>query len=114
MACKLRTDLTLTFSGEEVTFPGLTVEYTHRAATRDWFDGPLAGPGEPEHVEIGLVYVEKGGARNPLPEWMIEAMTESLERACLEDWRGRENYARESAAELRRAMTFSRRPQAAE
>lgn len=98
---KLATDLHLSFAGYETSFPKLVVEYTHRKA----FNGGRDEPSEPEHVEIGLVYVEKDGARNPVPEWMIEGMTESLEAACLEDWRQADAYAREDAAEMRRELS---------
>jgi hypothetical protein len=101
---KLRTDLLLSFGGYETSFPGMVVEYTHHRGSPAYTPrGEYApiDPPEPEHVEIGLVYVEKDGARNPLPEWMIEGMTPDLEAMCLEDWRDRDSYAREQAAEGR-------------
>lgn len=111
---KLRTSLTLSISGYEKTLSPLVVEYEHHKATRDRMEGPLAGPGEPEHVEIGLVYREKDKARDPLPEWMIDEMSAELEAACLEDWRDAEEHARDRAYEERRdELMFARRPQAA-
>lgn len=101
MAHKLRTDLSLTFAGRDADFSPLIVEYEHRKA----FNGGRSEPSTAEHVEIGLVYVEKDGARNPLPEWMIEAMTGDLEAMCLEDWRDSDAYGREQAAETRREMS---------
>lgn len=95
---KLRTDLSLTFAGYSAEFSPLVVEYEYHRA----FNGGRSEPSYPEHVEIGCVYVEKDGAKDPIPEWMIEAMTEDLEAMCLEDWRGTDAYARESAAEMRR------------
>lgn len=97
---KLATDLHLSFAGYEASFPRLVVEYTHHPA----FNGGRSEPSHPEHVEIGRVYVEKDGARNPLPEWMIEGMTADLESMCLADWRDRDSYDREQAAELRRPL----------
>lgn len=99
MTHKLITDLTLSFGGYETTFP-VVVEYWHRKA----FNGGRSEPSHPEHVEIGLVYTLKDGARNPLPEWMIEGMTSDLEALCLEDSRGEDARAREYAAEGRREL----------
>jgi len=107
MAYKLKTDLLLTFGGYETSLSPLVVEYTHHRARPGYTPrGEYApiDPPEPEHVEIGLVYVEKDGARNPLPEWMIEGMTEDLEALCLEDWRAEDSRAREYAAEGRREL----------
>ena len=96
---RLTTDLLLSFGGYETSFPRMVVEYTHHRA----YDGGRSEPSHPEHVEIGCVYIDRGdGARDPLPEWMIEGMTESLEALCLEDWRQADAYAREDAAEARR------------
>lgn len=100
MTHRLTTDLLLSFGGYETSFPRMVVEYTHHKA----FNGGRDEPSTAEHVEIGLVYVLKDGARNPLPEWMIEGMTESLEALCLEDWRQADAYAREDAAEARHEM----------
>ena len=97
---KLKTDLTVVFGGYEKTFSPLVVEYWHHRA----FNGGMSEPSHAEHVEIGCVYVKKDGARDPLPEWMIEAITEDLERLCLEDWREADGYAREYAAEGRREL----------
>lgn len=105
MAHRLTTDLLLSFGGYETSFPKLVVEYTHHRAYSGFVRGEPINPPEPEHVEIGCVYIDRGdGARDPLPEWMIEGMTESLEAACLEDWRQADAYAREDAAEAWREM----------
>lgn len=101
---KLKTDLVLTFGGYEKTLSPLVVEYWHRKA----FNGGMSEPSTPGHVDIGLVYVEKDGARNPLPEWMIEAMTGDLEAMCLEDWRDSKSYAEELAGEERRELKAHR------
>ncbi len=107
---KLATDLHLSFAGYEASFPRLVVEYTHHRA----YDGRRVEPSEPEHVEIGRVYVVSGEivrgewvthTKNPLPEWMIEGMQADLEAACLEDWRAEDACDRESAAEMRREMS---------
>lgn len=98
---KLTTDLVVSFAGYEASFPRLVVEYTHHRA----YDGGRFEPSHAEHVEIGRVYVEKDGARDPLPEWMIEGMQAALEAACLEDWRAEDACDRESAAEMRREMS---------
>ena len=100
---RLITDLTVSLNGYEKTFP-VVVEYWHHQAVPS---RRIAGPAEPEHVEIGRVYVEKDGARDPLPEWMIEGMQAALEAACLEDWRAEDACDRESAAEMRRLDAHS-------
>lgn len=97
---KLKTDLTLSFGGYEKTFSPLVVEYTHVKA----FNGGRSEPSHAEHVELGLVYVDRDGAPDPLPEWMIEGITADLERLCLEDWRAEEAYAHAYAAERRREL----------
>ena len=100
---RLTTDLTVPIGGYEKTFPKLVVEYTHHRAYSGFVRGEPINPPEPEHVEIGCVYIDRGdGARDPLPEWMIEILTPDLEAMCLEDWREADGYARESAAEMRR------------
>lgn len=104
MAHRLTTDLLLSFGGYETSFPKLVVEYTHHRA----FNGGRDEPSTAEHVEIGCVYVDRGeGHRDPLPEWMIEGMTESLEALCLEDWRQADALSREDAAEMRRLSIHS-------
>ena len=106
----LRTDLTLSFAGYEVTLP-LVVTYWHRKA----FNGGRSEPSTPEHVEIGLVSVMKDGTPEKLPEFLIEAMTESLEAACLEEHRGALAYERDQMADMfREERVAMRRPQAAE
>ncbi len=117
MAHRLTTDLLLSFGGYETSFPRMVVEYTHHRAYSGFVRGEPINPPEPEHVEIGLVYVEKDGAKNPLPEWMIEGMQADLEAMCLEDWRDSNDYAREQAAEARHEETRMERawqPRAAE
>jgi len=127
---KLETHLLLSIgSGDaEHEFPVLVVEYRHVEAVPMRRDGYLAGPAEPEHVEIGSVYVvteepitngyaagQTFPARHPLPEWMVEPLTEQLERLCLADWHGANEYAREQAAEMRREdLMLERRPLVAE
>lgn len=70
MTHRLTTDLTLSHGGYETTFPAV-VEYWHHKA----FNGGRSEPSTPEHVEIGCVYIDRGkGHRDPLPEWMIEAL----------------------------------------
>lgn len=95
---RLTTDLTVIIGGYEKTFP-VVVEYWHRKA----YDGGRSEPSEPEHVEIGSVYALVNGEKHPLlSQYAIEAMIPDLEVLCLEDWRGTDAYARESAAEMRR------------
>lgn len=99
---RLITDLTVSLNGYEKTFP-VVVEYWHHQAVPMRRDGRLAGPAEPEHVEIGSVYALVNGEKHPLlSQYAIEAMIPDLEVLCLEDWRGTDAYARESAAEMRR------------
>jgi hypothetical protein len=100
MRSHLHTDLTLTFCGEEKTFSDMVVTYWHHRAVPE----TRVDPGVPEHVELGEVYVADDGARNPLPQWMVEAITPELERLCLEDWRSEDTRAREYAAEGRREL----------
>ena len=110
---KLETRLLLSIgSGDaEHEFSRLVVEYRYGKGYRQ----TMTDPGEPEHVEIGRVYVKAGDAINPLPEWMLEPLTEQLERLCLADWHGANEYAREQAAEMRREDLMLERPtQAAE
>lgn len=126
---KFKTALLLSIgSGDaEHEFKRLVVEYRHVDAVPMRRDGYLAGPAEPEHVEIGNVYVVQESvvrgvktldARHPLPEWMVEPITEQLEALCLDHWRGERDDALERRAEERRddAMLdrIERRPQAAE
>lgn len=100
MTHRLTTDLVLSFSGYETTFP-VVVEYWHHKA----YDGARSEPSTPEHVEIGSVYALVNGEKHPvLSQYAIEAMTPQLEAACLEDWRETDAYHRESAAEMRREL----------
>lgn len=106
----LRTDLTLSFAGYEVTLP-LVVTYWHRKA----FNGGRSEPSSPEHVEIGLVSVMKDGTPEKLPEFLIEAMTPNLERVCLEEWTADDEREAETMFDTRREERAAmRRPQAAE
>ncbi len=108
---KLETHLLISIGpgDAEHEFRGLIVEYTHRRGYRQ----TLTDPGEPEHVEIGRVFVKVGDAVNPLPEWMIEPLTEQLDVLCLANWRDGDDFAREMAAEMRRCeMDYDRERQA--
>lgn len=113
---KFETALLLSIGGgdAEHEFKRLVVEYRYvkgsPAYTPRGEYAPIDPP-EPEHAEIGNVYVvteeivrgvKTLAARNPLPEWMVEPITEQLEALCLADWREADEYAREQAAELRR------------
>lgn len=101
---RLETSLLLSIgSGDaEHEFTRLVVEYRHIDAVPMRREGPLAGPAEYEHVEIGNVYALIDKARHPLPEWMVEPLTEQLERLCLDHWRGERDDALEFQAEARR------------
>lgn len=113
---KLETHLLLSIgSGDaEHEFARLVVEYRYVKGYRQ----TMTDPGEPEHVEIGRVYVKAGDAINPLPEWMVEPLTEQLERLCLDHWRGLNEAALERRADERRdddmLDRIKRRSQAAE
>lgn len=105
----------------EHEFKRLVVEYRHVKGYRQTHEEP----GVPEHVELGQVYVvteevvrgvKTLDARHPLPEWMVEPLTEQLERLCLDHYRGERDEALERRAEERRefAMIDGReRPNAA-
>lgn len=110
---KFETALLLSIgSGDaEHEFTRLVVEYRHVDAVPMRRDGYLAGPAEPEHVEIGQVYVvteevvrgvKTLDARHPLPEWMVEPLTEQLEAMALDIYRGERDDALERRAEARR------------
>lgn len=101
---KLETHLLLSVGGgdAEHEFPVLVVEYRHVEAVPMRRDGYLAGPAEPEHVELGNIYAVIDGARHSLPEWMVEPLTEQLEALCLDHWQGERDYALERRAEERR------------
>lgn len=115
---KLETHLLLSIgSGDaEHEFPRLVVEYRHvDAYSGRNRHGEAIEPPEPEHCTLGNVYAVIDGARHPLPEWMVEPITEQLERLCLADWHGANDYAREQAAEMRREdLMLERRPLVAE
>lgn len=115
---KLETHLLLSIgSGDaEHEFARLVVEYRHvDAYSGRNRHGEAIEPPEPEHCTLGNVYALIDGARHPLPEWMVEPITEQLERLCLADWHGANDYAREQAAEMRREdLMLERRPLVAE
>lgn len=117
---KLETHLLLSVgSGDaEHEFARLVVEYTyHKGSPAYTPRGEYApiDPPEPEHCTLGRVFVVVDGYHNPLPEWMVEPLTEQLERLCLADWHGANDYAREQAAEMRREdLMLERRPLVAE
>jgi len=108
----------------------LVVEYAyHKGSPAYTPRGEYApiDPPEPEHVEIGSVYilaesivrgVKTLDARHPLPEWMVEPLTEQLEALALDHWRGERDDAMERRAEARRdddmLDRIERRPQAGE
>lgn len=97
---RLETTLLLSIGGgdAEAEFARLVVEYTFTKGYRATFHEP----GCADTVEIGRVYVAEGDAAHPLPEWMVERLNDQLERLCLDYHRGRDTYAREIAAEMRR------------
>jgi len=105
---RIEAPLLLSIDGGTVEreFPRLVVEYQHVPAYRGRSgrnEYVRVEPDQPEHVEIGRVYVMDGEALNPMPEWQVEAINDQLESMCLEDWRGRDEAARVSAAEWRYA-----------
>lgn len=113
---KFETALLLSIgSGDaEHEFQRLVVEYRYvkgsPAYTPRGEYAPIDPP-EPEHAEIGNVYVvteevvrgvKTLDARHPLPEWMVEPITEQLERLCLDHYHGERDAALERRAEERR------------
>lgn len=122
---KLETTLLVSLGGgdAEKEFERLIVEYSYspyrRARVPRGEYLPLE-PDDPEMAEIYRVYVldEKKGAML-LPEWMVDAMSEDLERLCCAEARENEADARAEAAERRyedrrEELMFERKPQAAE
>lgn len=111
---KFETALLLSIgSGDaEHEFKRLVVEYRHvDAYSGRNRHGEAISPPEPEHVEIGNVYILQESivrgvktldARHPLPEWMVEPITEQLERLCLDHYHGERDAALERRAESRR------------
>lgn len=105
---RIEAPLLLSIDGGTVEreFPRLVIEYEHVPAYRGRSSGGeyvRVEPDQPEHVEIGRVYVKDGDVVNPLPEWQIEAINEQLESMCLEDWRGRDEAARVAQWRYRQA-----------
>ena len=100
----LETTLLLSVGGgdAEKEWPRLAVEYRHVGAYSGWVRGEPINPPEPEHCEIGNVYAVIDGTRHPLPEWMVEPITEQLEALALDHWRGERDEAMERRAEERR------------
>lgn len=101
---KFRTSLMLSVGGEfETEFPVLVVEYAYSPSSRGARDrmGLQLEPDEGASVEIIAVYVEKDGAKHPLPEWMVEAMDADLQSMCLREYEEDEVCARDDAADRR-------------
>lgn len=102
---KLETSLLLCIgSGDaEHELKRLAVEYRYIPADSGRNrHGEAIRPPEYEGVEVGQVYALIDGAKQPLPEWMLEPLDEQLERLCLDHWRGERDDALERRAEERR------------
>ena len=102
---KFETALLLSIgSGDaEHEFKRLVVEYRHVGAYSGRNrHGEAIDPPEPEHCTLGNVYALIDGARHPLPEWMVEPLTDQLEAMALDIYRGERDDALERRAEARR------------
>ena len=97
---KFETALLLSIgSGDaEHEFKRLVVEYRYVKG----YPQRQTEPGEPEHCVLGNVYALIDGARHPLPEWMVEPLTDQLEAMALDIYRGERDDALERRAEARR------------
>lgn len=71
----------------EHVFDKMRVEYRYVPASRGMRErgGLQIEPDEAEGIEIGNVFAIIDGARNPVPEWMIEPLIDQLSALCLED-----------------------------
>lgn len=102
---KFETALLLSIgSGDaEHEFKRLVVEYRYIPAYSGRNrHGEAISPPEYEGVEVGQVYALIDGAKQPLPEWMLEPLDEQLERLCLDHYHGERDAALERRAEERR------------
>lgn len=91
----------------------LLVKYRYIPADNGIVRGERINPPEAEGVEIGSVYAVTDEINHRrfgvlpaqhcrLPEWMVEPLTEQLERLCLDHYRGERDDTLERRTESRR------------